>query len=84
MNLSDLRLRDKTGATANPGEVKLYYGLVQPNITDKAGLVRQKIRRLVNELNNNIQIFSQGRKIKDLKELSINTKENTSEEEVEF
>ena len=84
MNLSDLRLRDKTGATANPGEVKLYYGLVQPNITDKAGLVRQKIRRLVNELNNNIQIFSQGRKIKGLTELSINTKENSSEEEVEF
>jgi len=84
MNLSDLRLRDKTGATANPGEVKLYYGLVQPNITDKAGLVRQKIRRLVNELNNNIQIFSQGRTIKGLKELNINTKENTSDEEVEF
>jgi hypothetical protein len=84
MNLSDLRLRDKTGATANPGEVKLYYGLIEPNITDKDGLVRQKIRRLVNELNNNIQIFSQGRKIKGLKELTLNTKNNTSDEEVNF
>jgi hypothetical protein len=62
----------------------LYYGLIEPNITDKDGLVRQKIRRLVNELNNNIQIFSQGRKIKGLKELTLNTKNNTSDEEVNF
>jgi hypothetical protein len=39
---------------------------------------------LVNELNNNIQIFSQGRKIKGLKELTLNTKNNTSDEEVNF
>jgi len=84
MNLSDLRLRDKTGATANESEVKFYFGNIRPNITDQDGTIRQKIRRLVNELNNNIQIFSQGRTIKGLKELSINTKENTSEEEVEF
>ena len=84
MNLSDLRLRDKTGATANESEVKFYFGNIRPNITDQDGTIRQKIRRLVNELNNNIQIFSQGRKIKGLTELSINTKENSSEEEVEF
>ena len=83
-NLSDLRLRDKTGAQANPTEVKLYYGLVEPNITDKDGLVRQKIRRLVNELNNNIQIFSQGRNIEGLKLLTLNKKDNSTDEEVEF
>ena len=74
MNLSDLRLRDKTGATANESEVEFYFGNILPSLTDKDGTVRTKIRRLVNELNNNIQIFSQGRKIKDLKELTFNTK----------
>ena len=82
MNLSDLRLRDKTGATANESEVEFYFGNILPSLTDKDGTVRTKIRRLVNELNNNIQIFSQGRKIKDLKELTFNTKKNSSNEEV--
>jgi len=84
MNLSDLTLRKRTGATANQSEIDLYYGQITPGITDGEALTRFKIQRLVRDLNNNIGVFTQGRTIKDLKPLVINTKQSSSDEEVNF
>ena len=84
MNLSDLTLRKRTGATANQSEIDLYYGQITPGITDGDALTRFKIQRLVRDLNNNIGVFAQGRNIKDLKPLVIKTNQASSNEEVEF
>ncbi len=84
MNLSDLTLRKRTGATANQSEIDLYYGQITPGITDGDSLTRFKIQRLVRDLNNNIGVFSQGRNIEGLKPLVIKRNETSSDEEVEF
>ena len=62
-NLVDLRLRDRTGATANESEVKSYLEAVTPGLTTRPDTQRARIARLVNELNGNIDAFSQGRNI---------------------
>ena len=62
-NLVDLRLRDRTGATANESEIKSYLEAVTPGLTTRAATQRARIERLVNELNGNIDAFSAGRNI---------------------
>ena len=62
-NLVDLRLRDRTGATANESEIKSYLEAVTPGLTTRAATQRARIERLVNELNGNIDAFSAGRDI---------------------
>jgi len=84
-NLSDLRLRDKSGATAPEPEVKRYYDFIAPNITDREATVRLKIKRLVTELDGNINAFKQGRKIEALKDFNLsNFNKAKDDDEVEY
>jgi len=62
-NLVDLRLRDRTGATANESEVTSYLEAVTPGLTTRPDTQRARIARLVTELNGNISAFSAGRDI---------------------
>ena len=62
-NLVDLRLRDRTGATANESEIKNYLEAVTPGLTTRDDTQRARIARLVTELNGNIDAFSAGRNI---------------------
>ena len=62
-NLVDLRLRDRTGATANESEIKNYLEAVTPGLTTRDDTQRARIARLVTELNGNIDAFSSGRNI---------------------
>ena len=62
-NLVDLRLRDRTGATANESEIKNYLEAVTPGLTTRDDTQRARIARLVTELNGNIDAFKAGRNI---------------------
>jgi len=75
-NLSDLRLRDKSGATAPPEEVKRYFDSIVPKMTDKDSVVRLKIERLINELTSNVNAFNEGRDIKSLKNFTLTNQNN--------
>ena len=70
-NLVDLRLRDRTGATANPFEVTQYLEGVTPGLTTRPDAARAKIGRLVTEINAKIGAFAAGRKIPNLKMLEL-------------
>ena len=84
-NLSDLRLRDKSGATAPEPEVKRYYNSISPSLTDREDTVRLKIKRLVTELDGNINAFKQGRKIEALKDFNLsNFNKAKDDDEVEY
>jgi hypothetical protein len=84
-NLSDLRLRDKSGATAPEPEVKRYYNSISPSLTDRQDTVRLKIKRLVTELDGNINAFKQGRKIEALKDFNLsNFNKAKDDDEVEY
>ena len=70
-NLVDLRLRDRTGATANPFEVTQYLEGVTPGVTTRPDAARAKIGRLVTEINAKINAFGQGRNIPNLQILEL-------------
>lgn len=77
-NLVDLRLRDRTGATANESEIQNYLDQVVPGLTTRGDTARAKIERLVNELNGNIAAFGQGRNIPNLTTISLPDTQATS------
>lgn len=70
-NLVDLRLRKRTGATANQQEINLYLSQVVPGITTRGSTVRSNIERLIIELGTNIEAFKQGRNIKGLVNINV-------------
>ena len=66
-------------------EVKRYYDFIAPNITDREATVRLKIKRLVTELDGNINAFKQGRKIEALKDFNLNNfNKAKDDDEVEY
>ena len=71
-NLVDLRLRKRTGATANQSEVQLYLSQVVPGLTTRDSTVRANVERLIIELGTNIEAFKQGRTIKNLPNINVN------------
>ena len=71
-NLSDLRLRKRTGATANPFEVTQYRDAVIPGITTRADTFRSNIERLITELASQVNSFKQGRNIQGLPQINLN------------
>ena len=71
-NLVDLRLRKRTGATANQQEIDLYLSQVVPGITTRDSTVRANVERLIIELGTNIDAFKQGRTIKNLPNINVN------------
>ena len=71
-NLVDLRLRKRTGATANQQEIDLYLSQVVPGITTRGSTVRANVERLIIELGTNIEAFKQGRTIKNLPNINVN------------
>jgi hypothetical protein len=70
-NLVDLRLRSRTGATANQSEIDNYLGAVLPGITTREGTQRARVERLITELNAKITAFKAGRKISNLNTVAI-------------
>jgi len=72
LNLVDLRLRKRTGATANQSEVQLYLSQVVPGLTTRDSTVRANVERLIIELGTNIDAFKQGRTIKNLPNINVN------------
>ena len=78
-NLSDLRLRDKSGATAPEEEVKRYFDSIVPKLNERDSVVRLKIERLINELTANVNAFNEGRDIKSLKNFTL-TNQNKDED----
>ena len=70
-NLVDLRLRSRTGATANQSEIDGYLGAVLPGITTRADTQRARVERLITELNAKITAFKGGRKIPGLNIVTI-------------
>ena len=83
-NLLDLRLRDRTGAQANPSEIALYESQVYPGLTTRADAQRDRILRLLTEVNSRFKAFSQGRDL-GIEPLVIPKKAEVSKTmEVEF
>jgi hypothetical protein len=70
-NLVDLRLRQRTGATANQEEVTNYLNAVLPGITTRSETQRARVARLITELNAKITAFQGGRKIPNLNIVTI-------------
>ena len=70
-NLVDLRLRQRTGATANQEEVTNYLNAVLPGITTRPETQRSRVARLITELNAKITAFKGGRKIPNLNIVTI-------------
>ena len=86
-NLVDLRLRKRTGATANQQEIDLYLSQIVPGITTRGSTVRANIERLIIELGTNINAFKQGRKIENLTKIDVNdylkkSNENTTSNKI--
>ena len=71
-NLSDLRLRKRTGATANPFEVTQYRDAVIPGITTREETFRSNLERLITELSTQVDSFKSGRNIKGLPKINLN------------
>ena len=71
-NLSDLRLRKRTGATANPFEVTQYRDAVIPGITTREETFRSNLERLITELSSQVESFKSGRNIKGLPKINLN------------
>ena len=77
-NLVDLRLRERTGATANESEIKAYREAVLPGLTTRPDTQRARILRLVTELNANVNVFKQGRNIPNLAPIALPNSETQS------
>tara|TARA_R100001163_G_scaffold15151_4_gene13766 strand:- start:2558 stop:3844 length:1287 start_codon:yes stop_codon:yes gene_type:complete len=77
-NLVDLRLRDRTGATANESEIRAYREAVLPGLTTRPDTQRARILRLVTELNANVNVFKQGRNIPNLAPIALPNSETQS------
>ena len=77
-NLVDLRLRDRTGATANQQEIENYLGAVTPGITTRGDTQRARIARLIEEFNGNVRAFGAGRNIPGLTTINIPQTSNQS------
>jgi murein DD-endopeptidase MepM/ murein hydrolase activator NlpD len=78
-NLLDLRLRDRTGAQANPSEIALYESQVYPGFTTRGDTQRDRILRLVTEVNARFNAFAKGRDLGDYKLLALPEKAKPSE-----
>jgi hypothetical protein len=70
-NLVDLRLRQRTGATANQEEVENYLNAVLPGLTTRPDTQRARVERLITELNEKIKAFKGGRNIPGLSVITI-------------
>tara|TARA_R100001460_G_scaffold44820_3_gene81748 strand:+ start:13393 stop:14649 length:1257 start_codon:yes stop_codon:yes gene_type:complete len=77
-NLVDLRLRDRTGATANQQEIENYLNAVTPGITTRGDTQRARIARLIEEFNANVTAFGAGRNIPGLTTINIPQTSNQS------
>ena len=71
LNLVDLRLRKRTGATATQEEVDRYMDSIIPGLFTRDDTARERIRRLITETNSGIEAFQKGRDLDNLKKLSI-------------
>ena len=78
-NLLDLRLRDRTGAQANPSEIALYESQVYPGFTTRGDTQRDRIARLVTEVNARFNAFAKGRDLGDYKLLALPEKAKPSQ-----
>ena len=78
-NLLDLRLRDRTGAQANPSEIALYRSQVYPGFTTRGDTQRDRIARLVTEVNARFNAFAKGRDLGDYKLLALPEKAKPSQ-----
>ena len=72
-NLVDLRLRKRTGATANQSEIDLYQSQVLPGFTTRDNTARANVERLLVELSANINAFKQGRNVKGLPDIDLDS-----------
>mgnify|MGYP000371282459 CR=1 FL=1 len=72
-NLVDLRLRKRTGATANQSEIDLYQSQVLPGFTTRDTTARANVERLLVELSSNIKAFKQGRNVKGLPNIDLDS-----------
>ena len=72
-NLVDLRLRKRTGATANQSEIDLYQSQVLPGFTTRDSTARANVERLLVELSANIKAFKQGRNVKGLPDINLDS-----------
>jgi hypothetical protein len=72
-NLVDLRLRKRTGATANQSEIDLYQSQVLPGFTTRDSTARANVERLLVELSANIKAFKQGRNVKGLPDIDLDS-----------
>ena len=87
MNLIDLRLRKRTGATANESEIANYSNQVFPGLTTREETMRDRVARLVREINSGFDAFSKGRVLGDVKTLVLPEKAKASQNDsmtVEF
>ena len=78
-NLLDLRFRDRTGAQANPSEIALYESQVYPGFTTRGDTQRDRIARLVTEVNARFNAFAKGRDLGDYKLLALPEKAKPSQ-----
>ena len=83
-NLVDLRLRQRTGATANQEEVENYLSAVLPGLTTRPDTQRARVERLITELNEKIKAFKGGRNISGLSVISIPKAAANDSDEFEF
>ena len=82
-----MRLRDRTGATANQEEVELYKNQVFPKITTRDDTQRDRIARLIREINSGFSEFSKGRDLGNIKQIELPKKAKASQNnsmQVEF
>jgi len=79
LNLIDLRLRDRTGATANQEEVELYKNQVFPKITTRDDTQRDRIARLIREINSGFSEFSKGRDLGNINQIKLPEKAKASQ-----
>ena len=87
MNLIDLRLRKRTGATANQDEIVNYSNQVFPGLTTREETMRDRIARLIREINTGFDAFKIGRDLGDVKTLVLPEKAKASQNnsmQVEF
>ena len=87
MNLIDLRLRKRTGATANESEIANYSNQVFPGLTTREDTMRDRVARLIREINSGFDAFKKGRNLGDIKTLALPEKAKASQNnsmQVEF
>ena len=79
MNLIDLRLRKRTGATANESEIANYSNQVFPGLTTREETMRDRVARLIREINSGFDAFKKGRDLGDVKTLALPKKAKASQ-----